>query len=393
MPPPLALDSLPLDVLDTIASKLESISDLVSLAKVCPALHRVARGVLERRALTVRQGACSSVLPHWTGVRDLTVIGPSPWATLRRPSTTTVWLPQAMPHLRCLALRDPRYPPESGFWPAVFRGCPQLRDVRVSCDFGPPGPPGRYLINAIQTMQLVVYGAPRLHHLEIRGWGALVEAPILPAVESETLCTYVALFPQAPVPVDSPALHTLDACDPTGHLLTSVRRGRGSLRDLTWRVRSPSFDAGMLAEFSALRRLCLRLCGPGTRRCIASLRRLPAGIEDLEIVLTVGDIDDDDDDFWRTTAPLEHLTGLRRLGIHLPGPPATLGALAGAWLGAHPGVEAVEAVFESEAWSDADAEWDTAGLAAWLEQRPSTTATLCNAPWPTGPIHPRARLR
>lgn len=400
------MDRLPPELLEAIAAHL-SAADLAALAQCCSDLNRASRDVLERRGLTVRQSKCAAVLPHWTRIRRLTVIGVSSWASLRHrgPSPPPcLWLP-AMPLLRRLDLHMPAFPADFEFWPAVLAGCPQLRDVRARCNFGWAA---RYVAHVGHALQLVRHGAGVLRRLEVRSAEPATPWPLGMCMKP---CRDIAGASGVAGGGDEVAVRHFEVDDPCGGILAFlVRSSPGPVvatQELRWRVTACSFDGRLLAAFSRLRHLALCLRGPLARRevghAVAALRDLPPSIETLELRLEAGDrgmfdADDDDDDVVAWGTPLRHLTRLRRLAIHATmEADASLTELAGSWLGVGgDSVRHVEAVFDCDderLGGAADAAWDAGPLAAWLQAHPHATATVANTPLPVrGPCH-HARAR
>lgn len=357
------LHTLPTDVWEIIGRHVCDRDDLVALALACPRLLPAIRRIVGTRGcMSVRHGVCDAVLSHWRhDVRFLDVRGLEPLRCLRRPLAPLA-LP-AMPLLRRLVLRHPRYP-ASPFWPAVFAGCPLLEEVEVVCEFS--ANPVQYEHAARHAVDLVMHGAPRLRQLSITGHGALLDCvPVMPEVSSTTLREYGALCPQAPVAVRA----SLD------HLMVGGR-------DL---VRMAPTD---------VRRVSARVLS------LDELRALPSTVEHLDVRLIARDMSCTES--WGT--PLAHLSSLRTLAVDMTAPPTGECALdfLRHWLGCPPGIRHVVATFvepatyaleelldhmerDSEEFEEALVQWDVAaqrvaanGLDEWLDEHPRASVHLVN---------------
>lgn len=351
---------LPPDVWGLIGAHL-AVADVRALALACPRLLPEIRRIIGTRSVTVSHGLCEGVLAHWhQHLTDLQVRGLSPLLCIRNP-LAPLRLP-GMPLLRRLALVEPRYPPGGGFWRGVFEACPLLEDVDVECRWVRQQDVGH-------AADLVVHGAPRLRRLRVvggRGTGALH-----PAVHSSTLREYVAMCPEAPVPV---VCARMDALETYGCLLARLLPPGASVRRAVVREVDDDMEA---------------------------LRSLPADLEELQLQVDGRPIDREP-----YGAPLAHVTGLRDLDLRMQVVPVGQCALdlLGNWLGAGPAIRRVRATFrepatywleqamddlegeeDSEEFAEVLALWHEAaklvpadGLRRWMDRHPDARVRITN---------------
>lgn len=354
------MEMLSPDVWGLVGAHLAA-ADLRALALACPRLLPEIRRIVGTKRVSVTQGMCADVCAHWE-VTDLAVRGLSPLLCLRRPLAPLS--PPSLPGLRRLALVEVRL--ATGFWPTVFAACPALEDVDVECRWFPGR---RYEEDVSRAQELVALGAPRLRRLRVAGGGQRHRTDDPPAtVHSSTLREYVAMCPEAPVPV----------CAALDVLETSARLLRG-----------------LLPPGTSVRRAVVHEVGD-----MDALRSLPAGLEQLQVR---------SDCLFRCAPygqPLAHVTGLRDLDLRMRVPPVGEAALdlVGQWLGVGPAIRRVRASFVepatywleqamddlagsegSEEFAEALAMWHEAarlvsadGLRRWMDRHPHATVSIAN---------------
>lgn len=417
--------------------------DLGALALTCRQLRDAVAGVLCAKGVSVGQSSASvlSERRRWEKILSLRVHG-MPRRYGIPESKLPVLEPLRLGWLTSLTLHHCHLPRGgSPFWPAVFEYCPRLTSVSVTGDFFM----GNYADDLNHTADLVVHGAPRLHRLDVQGnwlvihplgWTAELD-DILKAtarvygmkpVESTTLRYYRAACKQAPLGVDAP-LDTLEIEEPSEPPYVVARMGplvKQHVQKMTWKHSYPSFDAGLLAPYQALRALDLQIDGSTTparlNHCLKTLAGLPRGLRNLTMKLELWAMRTLETDIvWGR--PLQHLDALETLDIRMLFPPSSVAGLLGEWLGAGgPSLRRVEVTFEEpvsrgyeyaiqhliqeeeadpedeivtelrEAWARAEQPVAGGHLSAWLLRHPGATAVVRGMRQRFTCDHPRAEV-
>ena len=301
------MELLPADAWALIGGHLGGV-DVRALALACPRLLPDIGRILGARRVRVWQGTCETVLAHWREhVTDVEVLGPAALAACARYPVAPLALP-SLPALRRLCLRRPRCPPD--FWRTAFEVCPVLDEVDLECDIRRKF----YEEDVRHVVDLVVHGAPRLRRLRVHSLGPARLAPSATAVGSATLREYVALCPQAPVPVAC----SLDVLETDARDLDRLLVPGASVDRVVVHVREDM---------------------------MACLRALPPSLRALEVRIEQGG----DGPPWGPA--LAHVTALTELRLRMTAPPVGERArdLVDHWLGVGPAIRAVSATFSEPA--------------------------------------------